>query len=169
MAVSILSKAGYEVIASTGKEDSRDYLLKLGAADVVDREFINEVVTSTLVFEGRGRVVEYVGGYDDWLTQRKSSKETQRRTKVVNNTASQSPAPRPRKRTFKERKELERLPHQIETLEKEQETLHRQMSDTAYYRSPPETISANALRAKQIPEELEQAYARWAEIEEQAP
>ncbi|MFH0881233.1 MAG: ATP-binding cassette domain-containing protein [Lentisphaerota bacterium] len=133
-----------------------------------DREFINEVVTSTLVFEGQGRVVEYVGGYDDWLKQRPLPEEPQPRKKETATEPPKPPPSRPRKLSFKERKELESLPQQIEALEKELEELHRQMSDPAYYRSPPETISANAERAKQIPEELDQAYARWAEIEEKS-
>ena len=128
-----------------------------------DREFINEVVTSTLVFEGQGRVVEYVGGYDDWLRQRPAAEETQPRKKE----AGIEP-PRPRKLSFKEQKELKLLPQQIEALEKELDELHRQMSGPAYYRSTPETLSANGERAKRIPEELEKAYARWTEIEEKS-
>ena len=133
-----------------------------------DREFINEVVTSTLVFEGQGRVVEYVGGYDDWLKQRPPPPETQRRRKEPGDEPSAPSATRPRKLSFKERKELESLPRQIEVLEKEMEDLHRRMSDPAYYRSPSETLTADAERAGRIPEELEQAYARWAEFEERA-
>jgi len=131
-----------------------------------DREFINEVVTSTLVFEGKGRVVEYVGGYDDWLRQRPAAEETQRQKKEADIEPSKPPVSKPRKLGFKERKELEQLPGQIEALEKELDELHRQMSGSEYYRSSPETLSANAERAKRIPEELEKAYARWTEIEE---
>jgi ATP-binding cassette subfamily F protein uup len=133
-----------------------------------DREFINEVVTSTLVFEGEGKVVEYVGGYDDWLKQRPPPEETQRRKKETGIEAPNSPPSRHRKLSFKERKELELLPQQIEALDKELDELHRRMSGPAYYRSPPETLSADAERAKQIQEELDQAYARWAEIEEKS-
>ena len=133
-----------------------------------DREFINEVVTSTLVFEGKGRVVEYVGGYDDWLRQRPPPEEPPRRKKEAGGETPKPPEARPRKLSFKERKELESLPGRIESLEKELDELHRVMSDSAYYRSSPETISANAERAKRIPEELEQAYARWAELEEKS-
>ncbi len=133
-----------------------------------DREFINEVVTSTLVFEGQGRVCEYVGGYDDWLQQRPPAREPQRRNKEPVVEPPELPASRPCKLRFKERQELDVLPRQIDALEKEMEALHLRMGDPAYYRSAPETLLADAERARQIPEALEQAYARWAELEERA-
>ena len=129
-----------------------------------DREFLNNVVTSTLVFEGQGGIKEYVGGYDDWLRQRPAQTEpVQKEPSVDRNKAI---APRPRKLNYKEQKELESLPKKIEDLDKELDDLHGQMSDPGYYRLPPETIKINADRAEQIPGELEQAYARWTELEE---
>ncbi len=126
-----------------------------------DRQFLNEVVTSTLVFEGGGRVVEYVGGYDDWLKQRPPPEAPPPREKPA-----REPPPKPaRKLSFKERKELEELPRRIEALEKELDALHRQMSDPSYYRSSPDAMAANAARAQKIPEDLEHAYARWTELE----
>lgn len=133
-----------------------------------DREFINEVVTSTLVFEGNGRVAEYVGGYDDWLKQRPPPEAAPPRRKEPDAEAAPPAAPRPRKISLKERKELESLPRQIEALEKELEELHSRMSGPAYYRTAPETLSAHAERLKQIPAELEKTYARWAELEEKS-
>ena len=130
-----------------------------------DRAFLNEVVTSTFVFEGEGRVTEYVGGYDDWLRQR-----PQPVTSVPKETARQrekTPVePRPRKLTFKEQKELDALPGQITELEKELQMLHEQMSGPDYYRRAPDTLKADRERLEQLPVELEKLYDRWAELEE---
>jgi ATP-binding cassette subfamily F protein uup len=129
-----------------------------------DREFLNNVVTSSLVFEGQGRIQEYVGGYDDWLRQRPAPVET-----VIKEAAPEPAKPsaaRPRKLSYKEQKELEALPQTIEALEKELEELHQKMSDPAYYKQPADLIKANADRAEQIPQELENAYLRWTELEE---
>jgi ATP-binding cassette subfamily F protein uup len=130
-----------------------------------DREFLNNVVTSTLVFEGEGRVQEYVGGYDDWLRQSKAT------------AAAASPAPlpaqdkqrdrmvRPRKLTFKEERELEALPERIGELEGEQEKLHLTLADPEFYRSAgTEVVRLNA-RLAEIEQELAQAYCRWEELE----
>ena len=130
-----------------------------------DRAFLNEVVTSTLVFEGAGRIAEYVGGYDDWLRQRPPPPAP-----APKETASQrAPAPvqtRPRKLTFKEQRELAALPARITQLEQELEALHRQMSAPEYYRRVPAGLKADHERLERIPPELEQAYDRWAELEE---
>jgi len=130
-----------------------------------DRAFLNEVVTSTLVFEGAGRIAEYVGGYDDWLRQRPPPAAPAPKAATV----PREPAPaqaRPRKLTFKEQRELAALPARITTLEQELEALHRQMSAPDYYRRAPAGLKADRERLEQIPPELEQAYDRWAELEE---
>ena len=130
-----------------------------------DRAFLNEVVTSTLVFEGEGRITEYVGGYDDWLRQRplpaaSAPKETATRRE-------KEPAqPRPRKLSFKEQKELDALPAHITKLEQELEALHKEMSGPEYYRRAPDVLKADHERLEQIPGELEKAYDRWEELEE---
>ncbi len=127
-----------------------------------DREFLNEVVTSTLVFEGEGTVNEYPGGYDDWLAQRKSS---------VPAPASTPPPGKPtdggrvRKLTNKERKELQDLPARIATLEAEREALHVRMGRPDYYKGLPADIQSTSARAGELPAEIERLYARWAELE----
>lgn len=137
-----------------------------------DREFLNNVVTSTLVFEGDGLVREYVGGYDDWLRQSSAA------------MASASPAPlparekqrgrmvRPRKLTFKEERELEALPERIGELEREQEKLHLTLADPEFYRrGGTEVVRLNA-RLAAIGKELTEAYCRWEDLEalrEKAP
>ena len=99
-----------------------------------DRAFLNNVVTSTLVLEGEGRVGEYVGGYDDWLRQR-SPESPEKAGKA----AARPEKPRPvRERrptlSFKEQRELEALPPRIESLEAEQAALVQTLSDPSFYR-----------------------------------
>jgi len=123
-----------------------------------DRSFLNNVVTSTLVFEGEGMVNEYPGGYDDWLSQRS---EVESR-KIENQKVK---SPKSRKRSNKEREELRNLPKLIEQLEAEQETLHQTMADPAFYQKPKDKISAATARAEEIPKKLEEAFERWEELE----
>ncbi|MBF0182880.1 MAG: ATP-binding cassette domain-containing protein [Magnetococcales bacterium] len=135
-----------------------------------DRTFLNHVVTSTLVFEGGGQVNEYVGGYDDWLAQRPpvaaqttASEENSRRLK-------NEPRQRERKRrlTFKEQQELTALPSQIEAWEEEQQQLHQQVADPAFYRRAGEEIIAASSRLNQLEQHLAEAYERWQQLEELA-
>jgi ATP-binding cassette subfamily F protein uup len=125
-----------------------------------DRSFLNNVVTSTLVFEGEGRIGEYAGGYDDWLSQR-SEVESRK-------VESQKPAEKQkatRKLNNKEREELKNLPKLIEQLEKEQETLHQAMADPAFYQKTKDAIAAATARAEVLPKKLEAAFERWDELE----
>ncbi len=128
-----------------------------------DRAFLNEVVTSTLVFEGGGRLGDYPGGYDDWLAQRPSRAAPGRPE-----TPSAPPAPArtgARKLNNRERQELARLPERIVSLEEEQTEAHRQQADPAFYRNSPDAIRALTERAARIQSELDAAFARWAELD----
>lgn len=135
-----------------------------------DREFLNNVVTGTLVFEAGGVVREYAGGYDDWLRQRPASADpkasggpgTNAKPKPEKRRVSKD---RPRKLTFKEGKELETLPARIEELEQEQKSLYERMSDPEFYRGEGETISRARARIDELGQELEEAYGRWQELE----
>ncbi len=131
-----------------------------------DRAFLNNVVTSTLVLEGNGQIGEYVGGYDDWLRQRRPPAPA----KPVKGAAKDvKPSPeRPRRLNYKERRELEALPEQIEALEAEQEQLYHVMSDPSLYRQDGDEIVHVKARLTAIAYELETAYARW-ELLEQLP
>ena len=132
-----------------------------------DREFLNNVVTSTIVFE-EGGVREYVGGYDDWLRQRKPAVPDNARQALVSRLANGSVASKPvgrRKLSFKERRELEALPLTIENLESEVAGLHRQMAEPQFYQQRGERIAAGQSRLKQLEEELATAYERWEELE----
>jgi ATP-binding cassette subfamily F protein uup len=130
-----------------------------------DRVFINNVVTSSLVFEGHGRLNEYVGGYDDWLRQRPSCELEQGGGKKGGAAARREPeAARPKKEklSYKEQRELEQLPELIAKLEAEQEALQQQMGAPDFYQQPDGAAVTRATeRLEQLTGELEQAYARW--------
>ncbi|MBN1626420.1 MAG: ATP-binding cassette domain-containing protein, partial [Deltaproteobacteria bacterium] len=103
-----------------------------------DREFLNNVVTSTLVFEGNGVVNEYPGGYDDWLSQRPAPVEEQieRPARKSAAIAREDKKDKPRRLTFKEKGELEGLPAIIENLEQEQKAIYAQMAEPGFYKGP---------------------------------
>jgi len=130
-----------------------------------DREFLNNVVSSTLVLEGNGVVKEYVGGYDDWLQQKAVSQQAE--------TAAPKPAAekgkpareRARKLSFKEQQELEALPERIAALEAEQGELHGRLSDPEFYKSAGAEVAVINARLGAIETELEAAYLRWDELE----
>ena len=130
-----------------------------------DRAFLNEVVTSTMVFEGDGRIAEYVGGYDDWLRQRPPPPAAAPKESAAQREKAAAAA-RPRKLSFKEQKELETLPARITKLEQELEALQKQMSAPDYFRSAPEVLKTDHERMEQIPGELEIAFDRWEDLEE---
>lgn len=131
-----------------------------------DRTFLNNVVTSTLVMEDNGEIGEYVGGYDDWLIQRKTAAEA-KKEKLPGRSGDSRPRRPPKQTlTFNERRELESLPEAIEILEKEQAELYQAMSEPAFYqRGGAEAANATA-RLKSIDKELEEAYRRWEILEE---
>jgi ATP-binding cassette subfamily F protein uup len=126
-----------------------------------DRSFLNNVVTSTLVFEGGGMIGEYPGGYDDWLSQRTERPDDR----------PQDPASKPEKRqvtrklTNREREELKDLPHRIEQLEAELSELQQAMADPAFYQQNKDKIAAASARAEAIPLELEKCFERWEALE----
>ncbi len=127
-----------------------------------DRAFLNRVVTSTMVFEGGGRIAEYVGGYDDWLRQRPKV-ETMTRPKTQ---AKEKPRQeRARKLTFKEKRELAELPQHIETLETEVAELHARMADPDFYRNSGEQVALATAHLERIEKELAEAYSRWEELD----
>ena len=133
-----------------------------------DRAFLDNVVTSSLVFEGDARVREYVGGYSDWLRQRQPAKTPAPVARPATSAPPAAPATadKPRKRSYKEQRELDSLPQLIEALETERETLHARMADPAFYQQAPTAISAVQDRLTGLETELEQVYARWEALEE---
>ncbi len=130
-----------------------------------DREFLNNVVTSTLVLEGEGRVKEYAGGYDDWLRQRPEEQPPVAKLASARSEPRQPPPQRARRLTYKEQRELEALPQRIETLEAELGELHQQTADPAFYRQVPAEIIRVKGRLETLQNEVAEAYRRWEELE----
>ncbi len=130
-----------------------------------DREFLNNVVTSTLAISKDGEVREYVGGYDDWLRQ--SAAETASQTEQVSQPRSKPrrEAERARKLSFNEARELDALPGRIAALEEEQEKLHNDLADPALYKTAGTEVTKLKSRLEEIEQELEAAYLRWEELE----
>ncbi len=130
-----------------------------------DREFLNNVVSSTLVLEGEGRVKEYAGGYDDWLRQRPEEPPPVAKAPVVRPQPKQSCPPRGRRLTFKEQRELDGLPQRIEVLESELGELQQLMADPAFYRQAPAEIVRVKGRLQALEKEVAETYCRWEELE----
>ena len=133
-----------------------------------DRDFIDNVVTSTLVFEGDGRIAEYVGGYSDWLAytqaRNKESSAALAATKAVK-TQPAAAATQKRKLSFKEQKELETLPGQIEAMEARQAELNALVNAPDFYRQEQGQVNVILGELKTLEGSLEQAYARWSELD----
>jgi ATP-binding cassette subfamily F protein uup len=135
-----------------------------------DRAFLDNVVSSVLVFEGEGQIGEYVGGYEDWQRYRQ---QTNKRAPVAVKkvTPTKTPVHLPtgqtdkRKLSYKEQRELDLLPAQIEQLEGKQQQLQQLISDADFYKQDGEDIAAALAQLEQITSELEQAYARWETLE----
>lgn len=141
-----------------------------------DRDFLDNVVTSTLVMEGGGRVGEYVGGYTDWLRQRPvraPDPSPGKRSMPVSSIAGgaapapapAAPAPPKRKLGFKEARELEQLPGTIEALEGKLASMTAEMNDPAFYQREAAAITAHTTEVARVQAELDAAYARWAELD----
>ncbi len=134
-----------------------------------DRAFLDNVVTRSLVFEGDGRIGEYVGGYSDWLRQKKAVEKTARQSAVVQSASvEQEKAKKPGKLSYKDQRELDALPAIIEGLENEQSQLQEAVSDAAFYQQPAEEISTTLARLESIASELLEGYARWEDLEAQS-
>ncbi len=129
-----------------------------------DREFINNVVTSTLVFLENGIVQEYAGGYDDWLMQRPDA-VLNLKSKPQGGRKEKPRSQKPRKLTFRERAELEALPSIMELLEKEQKQLYDDMADPVFYQGDGSAVPQAKNRLLEIDINLKELYARWEELE----
>jgi len=136
-----------------------------------DRAFLNNVVTSTIVFEPEG-LREYVGGYDDWqhqLAARNSLIEKKPSAKLAKtgkkNKKKRKADDKPNKLSFKEQQELDKLPGNIEKLEASIETLTQTMADPEFYQGPKDKIASTQQEMSELNEKLKAAYARWEELE----
>jgi ATP-binding cassette subfamily F protein uup len=137
-----------------------------------DRAFLNNVVTSTLVIAADGSVAEYVGGYDDWLTQRGEGVPPGTETTP---SPRENPRPKregPRKLSFRERRELSELPGRIRdaeteiaALEAERDELQRSMADPVFYRQDGARVAQARARLEAVQTVIEGAYHRWESLE----
>ncbi|MFP6678209.1 MAG: ATP-binding cassette domain-containing protein, partial [Pirellulaceae bacterium] len=134
-----------------------------------DREFLNNVVTSSIVFEDSD-VREYVGGYDDWLRQRSVSRQASSRLEKQNKKASQTKTARDSSKqlqrlSFTEKREIAALPSQIEDLEGQITAVHDQMASPNFFKHAGEEIAQAQADLQMLQSTLETAYARWEELE----
>lgn len=130
-----------------------------------DRTFLNNIVTSTFVFEGEGKISEYVGGYDDWLRQSKGKKENVPEKIPAKTEPVRKQCERPRKLSFKEQRELETLPQRIEILETEQQQLYQVMGDPMFYQKGKDEIANVMDRVSSLERELAEVYQLWETLE----
>lgn len=132
-----------------------------------DRAFLNNVVTATLVVDEDGSVKEYAGGYDDYLRQSENSKTVEEKkpeSKPQPVTSPEKPKPKA-KLSYKEERELEQIPQQIEELEQEQTELQSAMSDPDFFKQSSDIITDASNRLQTIQSELERLLERWEELE----
>lgn len=142
-----------------------------------DRAFLNNVVSSTIVFEGNGEIGEYDGGYDDWLRTRDQrvtiAREAAALVKPVASISSNSGSPsgstsvsvKSRKLSFKEQRELDELPERIASLETRQKQLHAEMAAPGFYQSGGDRIAKAATELSQIDEDLVDCFQRWESLD----
>ena len=136
-----------------------------------DRAFLNNLVTSVLAFEGDGVVNEYVGGYDDWVRQRPTAATAAKAVPAPSKSAvpptvpTPGPTPRARKLSFKEQKELETLPADIERLEAEIAATTAAMAQADFYQQSREVMAQTQSELAERQTRLETAYARWEALE----
>ena len=130
-----------------------------------DRAFIDNVVTHILVFEGEGRIGEYVGGYSDWLAQVKQA-ETPKAAEPAQPKSEPAKAQRARtKLGYKEQRELEALPAQIEELENRQAALNARINSADFYKQEQTDVKRVLDETRELQGRLEEAYDRWNELE----
>jgi ATP-binding cassette subfamily F protein uup len=132
-----------------------------------DRAFLNNVVTSTLAYEGDGIFREYDGGYDDWLRQRFKLIEDDTAINSRSEKARRK-SDKSKKLSFKEQRELAELPLRIEQLEADLAELEATMADSDFYRQGGQEIAQTKDRFKNLQAELKNVYTRWETLEERA-
>ena len=135
-----------------------------------DRDFLDNVITASLVMEGNGRVGEYVGGYSDWLRQRSRTGSAEASAgsataNAVKQPASKPKAKKPAKLSYKLARELEQLPGQVEQMETRMAELTERMNDPEFFRQDAEAVTRLTGEVESLQGELDRAYARWEELE----
>jgi ATP-binding cassette subfamily F protein uup len=130
-----------------------------------DRTFLDNVITQVLAPLGDGRWQEYVGGYSDWVRQRPAPAAAAPSSALAGEGRGEGPRKSPTKLSYKETRELEQLPAQIEALEAEQRALTEAMGSSEYHKRGGEQMRKDATRATVIEQALETAFERWAELD----
>jgi len=136
-----------------------------------DRAFLENTVTQVIAFEGDGRLTEFGGGYDDWRrfqaarAAEAATAKSRPASAAPKAAAARTEAGQPGRLSFKEAKELEALPEQIEVLEQEQQEITGQLTDATLYREQPEQVKRLQARLAEIEASIETALARWEELE----
>jgi ATP-binding cassette subfamily F protein uup len=144
-----------------------------------DRAFLDNVVTSTFVFEGGGRVQEYVGGYEDWVRQARAERTAKasaagggarrpRPDASAGKAAAAVAVAKPKKLSFKDQRELDELPARIDALETEQRALAERVASADFYKESPAAIKQSLERVEELQGTLAAAYARWDELDGKA-
>jgi ATP-binding cassette subfamily F protein uup len=137
-----------------------------------DRTFLDHVVTSLLVFEGDGIVREFVGGYSDWVryrrqrdSQRRAERDPPPRAAAQATAAPVATAPKARKLSYKDQRELTALPERLQSLEAEKGRIELELADGELYRGSQQALHVRLQRLAAITDELEGGYARWTQLE----
>ncbi len=133
-----------------------------------DRTFLDNVVTSVLVFEGQGKVNEYVGGYADWLkmAQAQQKREAEASKSQAETKQQDKPKSKPAKKLgYKQQREFEQLPDLIDALETRQTDMNAQINDPEFYKKEQAIINETLADLEKLNEDLEQAYQRWDELD----
>lgn len=133
-----------------------------------DRAFLDNVVTQVIAFEGDGKLMEYVGGYEDWVRVKKFEANQKSAAPVQAKPAAKAEPVKAKSSTklsFKEQKELDEMPQRIEVLEREQEDIVAALGSGALYRDNPAHAKQLQQRASEIEEELLTLMARWEALE----
>jgi len=134
-----------------------------------DREFLDNVVTSILVFEADGQIREFIGGYSDWVRRGHELAEMENPTAAarrLKKDAAQSMARKPEKLSYKDQRELDQLPSRIDQLEKAAEALQARMAETGFYAQPHDAVQTTLNELDGTNADLEAAIERWTALEE---
>ena len=134
-----------------------------------DRDFLDKVAVSLLYMNGDGSILEHVGTYSDLLTilKQKEEKKTSVKTKVKEEevTKSVSAQPKIKKLTFTQKHQLEKLPTQIEAMEKEAKLLENKLNDPVLYQEDPKKFNEYALKLADLKNKIEEAENLWLELQ----
>jgi ATP-binding cassette subfamily F protein uup len=132
-----------------------------------DRSLLNHVVTSTWVFDGQGHLNEYVGGYDDYLRQASPNQPAKKTSNTKNTSKTSLASPQKKKLGYLAQRELDALPAKIEKLEQDIAALQQQLASPSFYQQEKALVNQVQKQLKTLENDLEQAYTRWQELEDQ--